>query len=267
MTAKKPLILAIETSGRWGSVALALGEQLLIEQEFTGPMRHNAELFPAISLLLRQVNEKPKHIEQIYISAGPGSFTGLRIAVALAKMANFANDVKIIALDTLDVIAANVSSFVSDRSVSCKTKLPQRVAVILDAKRNQFFAAVYRHADGDDSHKADSGHNRGRCNPLAALDWPLIKITDDCIITAANFVKQFTHQPEPLWLLGEGLVYYKNKFVTRGIKFFSGDYWRPRAQKVHELGWFLAQQGRFADPTALRPKYLRRPDVKMNSML
>ena len=104
-----PLILAVETSGRLGSVALAQGDKLLSETSFSGPMRHSAEIFPAITDLLSKFDKKPDQIEQVYISAGPGSFTGLRIAVTFAKTLALANGAKIVAVDTLDVIAANVT--------------------------------------------------------------------------------------------------------------------------------------------------------------
>ena len=104
-----PLILAVETSGRLGSVALAQGDKLLSESRFSGPMRHSAEIFPAITGLLSRFNKKPEQIEQVYISAGPGSFTGLRIAVTFAKTLGLANNSKIVAVDTLDCIAANVT--------------------------------------------------------------------------------------------------------------------------------------------------------------
>ena len=108
------MILAIETSGRTGSVAIALGEQMLSEAHFSGPMRHSAEIFPAVHKLLERFSRKPKEIEHIYISVGPGSFTGLRIAVALAKTMHLANAAKIIAVDTLDVIAANATDYIKD---------------------------------------------------------------------------------------------------------------------------------------------------------
>ena len=102
------LILALETSGRTGSVAIGTISQMLNEIEFSGQMRHSAELFPAIDTLLKGADKNPQDITEIYISAGPGSFTGLRIAVSFAKTMNLATGAKIVALDTLDVIAANV---------------------------------------------------------------------------------------------------------------------------------------------------------------
>jgi len=114
---QKTLILAVETSSRVGSIAIATGRQLLAEATFSGPMKHSAEIFPAIHTLLDRFECKPKDIEQVYISIGPGSFTGLRIAVTLAKAMHLAGSVKIVPVDTLDVIAANVINLDSPKQI------------------------------------------------------------------------------------------------------------------------------------------------------
>jgi tRNA threonylcarbamoyladenosine biosynthesis protein TsaB len=266
----KPLILAIETSGRTGSVAIALGEQMLSEAHFPGPMRHSAEIFPAIQGLLKRFSRKPKEIEHIYISIGPGSFTGLRIAVALAKTMHLANAAKIIAVDTLDVIAANATDYIKDLSSVAhlsavapvlhsfseeglakaeakeeeKVKDSIKIATILDAKRDQFFIAAYENEQGR---------------------WE--KSMPDCLMTAGQFIENCGGKSRPVWLLGEGLVFYKDKFKADGIRFLDERYWNPRAEKVHLLGWEKALAGQFADPLILQPTYLRRPDIKEKSGL
>jgi tRNA threonylcarbamoyladenosine biosynthesis protein TsaB len=222
-----PLILAVETSGRLGSVALAQGSKILSETRFSGPMRHSAEIFPAITDLLSKFNKKPDQIEHIYISAGPGSFTGLRISVTFAKTLALANSAKIIAVDTLDVIAANMLS----------NDGPQRLGVILDAKRGQFFIAVYE--------------------KTSDLIWK--KVLPDSLMTAEAFLSRFADKP--IMLTGEGLVFYKDKFVSKNIRMLDEKFWNPSAANVHKLGWELALHNQFADPLTLVPNYIRGPDV------
>jgi tRNA threonylcarbamoyladenosine biosynthesis protein TsaB len=241
----KPLILAVETSGRIGSAAIALGEQMLSEAYFSGPMRHSAEIFPAVHSLLERFSRKPEEIEHIYISVGPGSFTGLRIAVALAKAMHLANTAKIIAVDTLDVIAANATDYIPVAELKEeKAKGLAKIATILDAKRGQFFIAAYQNEQGR---------------------WK--KSTPDCLMTARQFLENFAGNSQTIWLLGEGLVYHKDKFKADGIRFLDERYWSPRAEKVHLLGWQKALAGQFADPLTLQPTYLRRPDIKEKSGL
>jgi len=83
---EKSLILAVETSSRIGSVAIALNGKMLGETVFSAPLSHSAEIFPAIHKLLDQFNLKPSQIEHIYISGGPGSFTGLRVGITFADL-------------------------------------------------------------------------------------------------------------------------------------------------------------------------------------
>lgn len=233
-TAFKPLILAIETSGRIGSVALAVGKQLLDERAFSAPMRHSAEIFTAAGQLLGRFGQKPKEIEHIYISAGPGSFTGLRIATAMAKSMHLGNGTQIVAVDTLDVIAANATDYVEKQNIPVV-----RIATILDAKRSQFFIAVYQYEHGN---------------------WT--KKLADCLMTAGQFLDKYTGTGQDMMLLGEGLVYHKDIFKAEGISFFDEQYWYPKASKVHLLGLVKALEGQFADPLTLEPMYLRRPDIR-----
>lgn len=212
---------------------------MLSETHFSGPMRHSAEIFPAVDRLLHRFSRKPKEIEHIYISAGPGSFTGLRIAAALAKTMHLANAAKIIAVDTLDVLAANATDYIKGKNAKGLNK----IATILDAKRNQFFIAVYENEQGR---------------------WK--KSMPDCLMTVRQFLEKFAGNSQPIWLLGEGLVFYKDKFKADGIRFLDERYWSPRAEKVHLLGWQKALAGQFADPLTLQPTYLRRPDVKEKQM-
>ena len=245
----EPLILAVETSSRAGSIAVALGERLLAETTFSGPMRHSAEIFPAILGLMERFGLKPRQIEQIHISIGPGSFTGLRIATTLAKTMHLANGARIVAVDTLDVIAANVLDMTPDcvvRNSSNETRVTsdERVAAILDAKRNQFFVAIYEYTSD--------------------AIWK--KAVPDSLMTAAQFVEEFARSDKQICLLGDGLLYYKDRFRAEGIRFLDEKYWSPRASKVHLLGWQKALAGQFADPLTLQPNYLRRPDVRIKKI-
>ena len=235
----EPLILAVETSGRMGSVALAQGAKLLGEKQFTGPMRHSAEVFPAVVGLLGQFDKKANKIEQVYISVGPGSFTGLRIAVTIAKTMALASGAKIVAVDTLDVIAANVNS--QDES--------EQLGVILDAKRGQFFIAVYEKTQDPGPKTHDPTWKR---------------VLPDCLMTAEEFLGRFTDKP--IALIGEGLVFYRNNFTHKNVRVLDEKYWNPSAANVHRLGWQMASRSQFIDPIVLTPNYLRQPDVKLKQI-
>jgi len=281
---QKNLILAVETSSRVGSVAIATGRQLLAESVFSGPMKHSAELFPAICNLLSRFEKKSQDIEQIYISVGPGSFTGLRIAVTLAKAMNLANSAKIVPVDTLDVIAANVINLTSlsderrlsavastlrskataeDGSAKAEATSNELIAPILDAKRGQFYIAVYQKQTAIENTEKKLNYKLNSANSAnsAVKGWK--KVIPDSIMTANEFLNKFACSQKPIWLLGDGLVYHKDRFEADGVYFFDEKFWSPHASMVHQLGWNKAQAGEFADPLLLTPNYLLRPEVTL----
>lgn len=244
----KPVILAIETSSRVGSVALGFGDKIVAEKSFSGFMKHSSEVFPAVNSLLNEFGVKPNGIEHLYISNGPGSFTGLRIAVSIAKMMYLATSLKIIAVDSLDVVAFNAIEAIeelnsganlSDKVIGNDIK---RIAPIIDAKRGQFFIAQYN--------KVVNGNE-------SSLD----KLMDDSIMTAEEFCKKVSEQGFPICLLGDGLLYYKKEFQGEGMSFFEDKYWSPRAACVYKIGWKMAQNDKFTDPLKLKPNYLYRPEI------
>ena len=205
----------------------------------------NPERGPGKSEMPDRFGRKSSQIEHIYISSGPGSFTGLRIATTLAKTMHLANAVKIVTVDTLDVIAANVIDFAGGKSFSPLSH--GKIAAVLDAKRGQFFIAVYKRNPG--------GERRAKSDGI----WK--KVLPDTLMSASQFLADCARRKEPIWLLGDGLLYYEDKFMAEGVCFLDRKYWSPRAAKVHLLGWQMAQQGQFAEAVTLAPFYLRCPDV------
>jgi tRNA threonylcarbamoyladenosine biosynthesis protein TsaB len=232
------LILVLETSSRIGSVALAQGPSILDQANFTAPMRHSAEIFGAITELMNRFNRKPDQIADIYISIGPGSFTGLRIAVAIAKAMYLANALRIVTVDTLDVIAQNAP-------YHPPTQPAATIATILDAKRNQFYIAAYRQPEATASE---------------AATWQ--RLIPDSLMTADEFLDQFADPANPIALLGDGLLYHKDKFQSEGTTVLDEKYWSPQAEKVHALACQLALAGKFDDPLKLTPTYIRRPEAE-----
>ncbi len=239
---QQPLILAIETSGRTGSIALAVGHKILGEKKFSAKMRHSAEIIPSIKSLLEQHHKKTHQIKHLYISIGPGSFTGLRIAVTIAKTMHLANNqIKIVEVDTLDAIASNVIDLYG---CSPNQKQFQRIGVILDAKKGLFFTAVFEKLENH---------------------WQ--KISQDQLLTINQFVNTFCNSNRPLWLLGEGLVYNKDKFKNNSIEFFDESYWFPCAAKIAQLGYQKAMRQEFTNPLKLQPNYIKLPDVDEKQIL
>jgi tRNA threonylcarbamoyl adenosine modification protein YeaZ len=265
-TAAAPLILAIETSSRIGSAALALGDRLIEESAFSGPMSHSEEIFPTIERLLTRQGRSPRDIAQIHIAVGPGSFTGLRIAVTLAKSMALAQGVRIVTVDSLDVVAANLADDSWDTPPaddgSRPVPLPNRIAALFDAKRGQFFVSVYD--------RTAPGKMPPEAFPSDAIDYRIPaprgdfwrKVHVDSLMTAREIVDGFAGA-SVLGVLGDGLLYHRDEFARDNVQILPEDSWGPHAACVHRLGWQKAQHGCFDDPLALAPFYLRGPQVTL----
>lgn len=125
--------LAFETSGRFGSIALGINDRFVETTELPRKKRHNLELMPAVATLCDKHQLKPADIGELYISLGPGSFTGLRIAIATAKMLALSNPaLKLVGVPTIEVLAEQYKD------------AAEHVAVCMNIKRGTMYAGVYR---------------------------------------------------------------------------------------------------------------------------
>jgi tRNA threonylcarbamoyladenosine biosynthesis protein TsaB len=263
-TPLKPLTLAIETSSRVGSVALALDQHVLGQTAFSAPMQHSAEIFPAIVELLGRSPYGPSDLGEVHISIGPGSFTGLRIAVAAAKVMHLANGVRIVAVNSLDAIAANVKDAPSGEAFHSNSKEssdPCRLATLLDAKRGQFYTAVYEYERGDRRPEGALDDPGYRIPAPADGFWR--KVLPDCLMTAADLRDRFATPDNPIFVAGDGLLYHLDQFQGEEVRVLDPKYWSPRATGVHLLGRQKAMLNRFSDPLTLVQFYLRRPEVTL----
>ncbi len=264
----KSLILAIETSSRVGSAALALGPELLEESLVSGPMQHSAELFPLVEGLLARHGYAPADIRQVHIAIGPGSFTGLRIAVTAAKAMHLAQGVRIVAVDSLDVLAANVSSLpaepVPNEPGGRPAAIPDRIVTVFDAKRGQFYTAGYERVAPDNS-PGTAGTDNGAGYSIPAPDHATWRKTlDDRLMTVQEILDGFAGAG-PVAILGDGLLYHRDSFDATSLRVLPERYWSPRAANVHRLGYQKALAGRFEDPLTLTPFYLRGPQVTLKA--
>ncbi|MBN2129618.1 MAG: tRNA (adenosine(37)-N6)-threonylcarbamoyltransferase complex dimerization subunit type 1 TsaB [Sedimentisphaerales bacterium] len=260
----EPLILAVETSSRVGSVALAVGARLLAEQTFSAPLRHSAEIFPTVARLLDRFGQTADTIEAVCVSIGPGSFTGLRIAVTMAKAMHLAHNVPVVTVDSLDAIAANTEDEAAGKLMQNGRSVtpPDRIAAVLDAKRGQFYTAVYQRATAlHPSLAPDAADAPGYAIP-APHGYIWRKTLPDCLLTAEEIHRRFATDG-PLGLLGDGLLYHEESFRRAGLVILDAAYWSPRASRIHALGYQKARAGLFADPLSLAPFYLRGPQVTL----
>ena len=135
-------ILNIETSTSVCSVALSMdGEVLFAKASFDGPS-HAALLGVFVEEALSALKKKEgKKLDAVAVSSGPGSYTGLRIGVSVAKGLCFGFGIPLIGIHTLDIMAATACSKGDSQIVSTTDDL--LYCAMLDARRMEVYAAIY----------------------------------------------------------------------------------------------------------------------------
>ncbi len=218
-------LLAVETSGVHGGIALLDGADtaaLVEEVHLEEGLRHARDLLVAIKGACERAGWQPRAIDAVAVSIGPGSFTGLRIAVTLAKFVAWDTGAAIVAVPSLRALAENAPA-------DC-----ERMACIRDAKRGGLYASVFERRD--DGLDETFGPALIQPDDLARrLDRPAF-IVGRGIPKAAEALAAFDLAPEALWDV--------------------------RPATVARLGYAMCERGEFADPLRLEPVYVRRPEAE-----
>ncbi len=128
------MILSIDSSAVTASAALTDGDNVIRSEFVNKGLTHSETLLPMIKRVMGDVAYS--ELEAIAITAGPGSFTGVRIGVATAKGLAFKFSTPCIPVSTLEAIAYN---FVNENAVIC---------AVMDARRMQFYNALFKVENG-----------------------------------------------------------------------------------------------------------------------
>jgi len=199
---------------------------MVAEDQFPHGLRHAAEIVNRIDALCQSVRWKPGDLAHVYVSIGPGSFTGLRIGITLAKTLAFATCAKLVAVPSVEVLAQNAPPGW------------QNAVIVLDAKRDQIFTAHFANKDGQPI-EAEPAH----LDSLAAM---------------------LERSPRPVHLIGEGIPFHE-RFISQagpGVIITPPELWQARASAVAEIGATLASRGQFVSPDLLTPLYVRKPEAQ-----
>ncbi len=130
-------ILAVDTTTPYGSAALVENGRPLAELGVEAPAGHSARLLGWVETLLRARGLDIRDVEGFAVSAGPGSFTGIRIGLSAVKALSAASGRPVAPVSTLDALALKLAS--SGDGLVCPC---------LDAKKGEVYAALYAAEDG-----------------------------------------------------------------------------------------------------------------------
>jgi tRNA threonylcarbamoyladenosine biosynthesis protein TsaB len=222
--------VAIETVATAGSIAILRDDALHAELNLPADSRSAKTLAAGVQQLWQQAG-KPA-IELVAVAKGPGSFTGLRVGVTTAKALAYGWRAKLVGVNTLDAIAAQVP----------QPPPPQSLHVVLDAQRQELFVA--------------------RFQALASSDWH--RLGEDQIISTTNWLANL--QPGEI-VTGPALKKLREK-LPAAVTVVPDVQWHPRAATIAQLGRQLHQNGHPNELWTLLPHYLResyaeekRPEV------
>ncbi len=217
-------ILGIESSSRAASVAYLQDDVLVAEYTVNYKLTHSQTLLPMLDEITSRVEFDPATLDAIAISAGPGSFTGLRIGAATAKGLGLALDKPLISVPTLDAMAYNMYM---SRALVCP---------MLDARRGQVYAGVY----------------------AFAKDMERVR-EPECILTA-DLADRLNEYGREIIFLGDGTEnaapVLKEK-LSVAYSFAPANLNSPRAGSVAALGAHYYMEGKTMPAEEFAPQYLR----------
>jgi tRNA threonylcarbamoyladenosine biosynthesis protein TsaB len=225
MRGTPPVILALDTSTRTVGLALYDGSQVLYETAWTSQDYHTVELAPAVAEAFERTGLKMNALAAVAAATGPGSFTGLRVGLALAKGLVIARRLALVGVPTLDALAA---------AQPVQPDLPLLTA--LRAGRGRLAVCSY--------HAGPDGWQSDGVIEVVTLDGLAEKIpTPACIAGELS-------DEERRWL--------KEHKPEARVASPAQSHRRPSF--LAELGWNRWQAGKTDDPAGLAPIYIHYND-------
>ena len=225
------MILAINTSTPQFSVALLKEDGTVLAEYLTSEGKgHFGSLMPAFHFLLSTSKSDVHSIKSIAIATGPGSFTGLRVGLSVAKGLCHALAIPIIGVSSLEAMASQI--LYSD--------LP--VISILDSRKGEVFAARFVRSNKHE----------------------LIRNSEDICLKIEEFSSLLR---EPSLFIGNdftGQGSLVEKILGPRACIAPAHYWNLKASAVGFLGLKRLHARNFDDPQALEPVYSRPPDIQPN---
>lgn len=129
-------LLAIDTTTEKGGVAVGQDGELEGMVCLSTPLRYSETLLPALEFLLQTLDGTLEEVGLLVVASGPGSFTGVRIGLAVAKALGQSRDIPGLTISTLEALSFSLSEY------------RHRVAVLLDAGRSEVYAGLYEWREG-----------------------------------------------------------------------------------------------------------------------
>ena len=245
------LLLALDTSNRHASLALCSEDEVHGEYTWHIDSNHSVELLPRIQRLVAECHTTLSHVDGIAVATGPGSFNGVRVALATAKTLAFVLQKPLFGISTLDSIAAQ------------QRQITYPLCAIMEAGRSEFYAACYRAS----LHVTEQGNANYRLARIS--DYGVFSPADIAELLQAQILEErnasYYKEPDSPFLLCGEISEASRKALaahvqTQGL-FLDTVQSTRHASALATLALQRWQEGKADDPLLLEPLYLRRPSI------
>ncbi|MEH7239009.1 tRNA (adenosine(37)-N6)-threonylcarbamoyltransferase complex dimerization subunit type 1 TsaB [Bacillus sp. JJ1562] len=221
-------VLAIDTSNYVLGIAIVDEEKVIGEVITNLPKNHSVRVMPAIEQVMKECGIKPNELEKIVVAMGPGSYTGVRIGVTIAKTLAWSLQIPLVGVSSLEVVAANGRYFNGF------------ISPLFDARRGQVYTGLYQY--------------EGRT---------LTCVEEDKIILLSDWLEELKKKETPVLFIGNDLVIHKEQIETDFDQLaYVAPYtdWNPRPSELAELG--LKKEP--VDVHSFVPNYIRLAEAEAN---
>ncbi len=222
-------ILAFDSTAKAASAAVCEDEKLLALYNVDNGLTQSELLLPMIENLLASLKLDYSDIDIFATSTGPGSFTGVRIGVALLKGLAFGRDEACIGVSTLEALAENARG------------LSGLIVPVMDARRNEFYNAIFRSENGE-----------------------LKRLTPDRAISADELAKELISYGEEIHLTGDGYDVAVKLLSERGVALSQTPMLlrNENAYSIATLALKKYKNGEVTSDSEIMPTYLRLPQAE-----
>lgn len=237
-------ILGIDSSGLVASVAVVENDVLLGEYSTNYKKTHSQTLLPMLDELKKMIELDLNTIDAIAISAGPGSFTGLRIGAATAKGLGFALNKPLVEVPTLEGMAYQLWG---SSSLVCP---------IMDARRNQVYTGIYEFVEKAEEAKGQAG---------TQLRSELRAVMPQAAMDIRDLLGELGRLDRKVVFLGDGVAVYQKVIREEcpvPFTFAPAHLNAQRAGSVAALGAVFYAKGLTISADQHQPEYLRKSQAE-----
>lgn len=215
-------IFALDSTAITASVSVVEDEKLVAQLMLNNGNTHSQTLLPMVEALFRMLSITADDIDLFAVSAGPGSFTGVRIGAATVKGLAFGRGSDCVGVSTLHALAYNLRGF---RGIICP---------VMNARRSQVYTAIFE-SDGE----------------------RLTRLSEDEAISIAELDDKLSAYDKPVYLCGDGIEVSLEGFRKTKVLPTPEEMRYQSGYSVAQVALELYKSGVKVSDAELAPTYLR----------